>query len=371
MGFDINGSGFTQEFQQMISVDVGHPHIKVRNLRLVTANQIHGEMEIGPEAKTTFVYPSILIKGQPVFTAPEPFAVIRKGEVLTLFFISMEENGRAGRFRVLTNLDQDLFNQFQIIPSTTDLTIDQITPRPPYVVEGMLHIGPRLPPGDYGLTLKIGEKVVHERSGMIRIVRPNVGASGFIQGLIPVDPFHRPGDAIQFYMQGSGFIPENVYDLRGEVPGYDMGKASFTYLNATQMRVSVNSPANASAGSYGIKIANTQDAVLFEKKDIFQLVAANWIRGVQVSPPVKAGGKSVLRIIGRDFGQDLVKILRIDLDEPGITIQNLVWTDASTLTADIAVAATVRPGDYWLQLSANGKKIRPPLGSIIKVEPGN
>ena len=113
-GFDIDGSGFTSEFEKMIKVESGHEHVIVKNLHLVTANQIHGDMEIEPDAKTAFVYPRVLIQGLPVFSAPDPFAVVRKGEVLTVFFISMEENGRGGRFRVITNLDEELVKTFQI-----------------------------------------------------------------------------------------------------------------------------------------------------------------------------------------------------------------------------------------------------------------
>jgi hypothetical protein len=58
------------------------------------------------------------------------------------------------------------------------------------------------------------------------------------------------------------------------------------------------------------------------------------------------------------------------VDEPGITIGGLERLDAATLAATIHVGPSVAPGDYWLHLSANGQKISPPYGSIIKVEPG-
>src|SRR5579864_7250421 len=115
-GFDINGSGFTSEFEKMIKVESGHDHVRIRNFHLVTANQIHGDMDIGAQAKTGFVYPRVLIKGLPVFSAPDPFAIVRKGEVLTVFFVSMEDNGRGGHFRVITNLDEALAKTFRIDP---------------------------------------------------------------------------------------------------------------------------------------------------------------------------------------------------------------------------------------------------------------
>jgi len=368
LGFDIDGSGFTQEFEQMIKVDAGEAGIKVKNLRLVTANQIHGEMEISPEAATAFVFPRVLIKNLPVFSAPDPYAVIRKSDVLTILFISMEDNGHAGRFRILTNLDEDLFKQFHIVPSTGGLDISDITPRLPYAVEGKLRIGQRLPPGEYGLTIQIGAKTALRREGMIRIVKPNVGSTGFVQLVMAADPYHRPGDAIQLYIQGSGFIPENIQDLNGHVNEFDMGPASFTYINGGQMRLVFHAPANVPPGSYGLTIQNTQGQKLYEKTDVFKIVEPDWIAGVQVTPPVKAGGKSTLRLVGRDLSTELAQSLKIELDEPGISISSLKRQDGSTLTADITVSSPVASGDYWLHLSAHGKKITPPFGSIIKVE---
>jgi hypothetical protein len=99
-------------------------------------------------------------------------------------------------------------------------------------------------------------------------------------------------------------------------------------------------------------------------------VPGDWVAGVQVSPPVKAGGKSLLKILGRDFSDDFMANFSIAVDEPGITVSGLRRMDSSTLTADIAVGPAVAPGDYWLHLSARGQKITPPFGSIIKVESG-
>ena len=366
--FDIDGSGFTNEFERMIKVDTGEPGNHVRNLRLVTANQIHGEIVVDPDARTTFVFPRVLIHNLPVFSAQEPYAVIRKGEALTIIFISMEDNGRAGRFRVLTNLDDALFKQFHIVPSTGGLDISDITPRLPYAVEGTLRIGQRVPPGDYGLLIQVGDKTVLRRDGMIRIVRPNVGATGFIQAVIPSDTFHRPGDDIQLYVQGSGFIPANTQDLRAHIPEFDMGTGTFTYVNGGQMRLALMSPRNTPVGAYSVTIQSVQGQSLYEKKAVFQMVPENWIAGVQVAPPVKAGGQSTLHVLGRDLSPEFVQALKIDLDEAGIHLSPLTRVDDRTATATIRVDANVAPGDYWLHLSANGKKIAPPFGSIIKVD---
>lgn len=369
IGFDINGSGFTSEFQKMIKVESGQDGITIRDLKLVTANQIHGTMVVGKDAKTAFVYPRVLIKNLPVFSAPDPFAVVRKGEVLTIIFVSMENSGRAGRFRVITNLDEALAKDFKVEPSTEGLEISDLNPQLPYVMEGTLRIGQRMPPGDYGLVISIAGKPIFKREGMIKIVRPNVGQSGFVQGVMAADKFHRPGDRIELYVQGTGMSPQDLTVLDAKVDEFDMGKGSFTFISGIQMRLSFNIPPTAPVGSYGVSVLGMQAEVLVDKKDVFKVVEPNWIAGVQVTPAVKPGGRTLLRILGRDFTPEFAQALKIELDEPGIQLGTLERLDAVTLTAEISVDAKVAPGDYWLQLSANGKKIAPPYGSIIKVQP--
>jgi hypothetical protein len=128
------------------------------------------------------------------------------------------------------------------------------------------------------------------------------------------------------------------------------------------------SPTNTPPGSYGVQVMNKTGEMLYQKKDLFQIVAENWVAGVQVTPPVKAGGASTLKVLGRDFSNEFAAAFRIDVDEPGITIGPIQRLDASTMTATIHVSPGVAAGDYWLHLSANGQKITPPYGSIIKVE---
>ena len=369
-GFDINGSGFTSEFEKMIKVDSGHDHVRIKNLHLITTNQLHGDMEVGVEAKTGFVYPRVLIKGLPVFRAPDPFAVVRKGEVLTVFFISMEENGRGGKFRAITNLDDALAKSFRIEPSTAGIQVSDIQAQLPYVMEGRLQIGPGVLPGDHGLTILINGKEVYKRIGMIRIVRPNIGQSGFVQGLIAEEKYHRPGDVIQIYVQGTGISPQDTASLDAKVVEFDLGKSSFTYISPLQTRLTFNSPLNTPTGSYTVRVLSNSGQLLFEKKDLFKMVPPNWVAGVQVTPPVKSGSQSTLKVVGRDFSDDFAAAFRIDVDEPRISITNLRRADPSALVASIAVSTGVAPGDYWLHLSAQGQKIAPPFGSIIKVEAG-
>jgi hypothetical protein len=367
-GFDINGTGFTSEFQKMITVQSGVDHVRMKNLALVTANQIHGEIEVGAEAKTGFVFPRVLIKNLPVFSAPDPFAVVRKGEVLTVFFTSMQEDGRGGNFRVITNLDEDLASSFQIVPSTPGIHISDITSQLPYVMQGHMKISQGVPPGDHGLAISIKGKERFRRMGMIRIVRPTVGQMGFIQNLIVEDRYRRPGDVVQMYVQGTGLSIHDLPKLQGKVDGFDMGKGSFTYISPLQLRLTFQSPAATPIGSYGVNVLSDGGAVLFEKKNLFQIVPGNWVAGVQVSPPLKAGGKSQLKIVGRDFSEAFIQSFRIEMDEPGITLGPITRQSASAIIADISATAGTAPGDYWLHLSAQGKKIAPPFGSIIKIE---
>lgn len=367
-GFDINGSGFTAEFQKMIQVAVDNPGIKIKNLSLVTANQIHGEMEIGDSVKTDFVYPKVLIKGLPVFSAQEPFAVVRKGDVLTVFFTKMEENGRAGQFQVITNLDEELFKKFQITPSTPGLEISAIAPHLPYVVQGRLKIGPSVPQGQHGLAVMIGAREAYRRDGMISVVLPTPGLAGLVQAVLTPQPYFRPGDTVQLLLQGSGFAPQDVNALGARVDEFAMGKATFTYVAGVRIRLSFSAPAAAKPGNYAVTILGPKGQMLLQKQDAFSLVPDNWVAGIQPSAPVKTGQKTVLRILGRDMSADFVKNLLIDADEPGINVGSPQRVDASIVTAAIEVSSRVAPGDYWLHLSSKGRKIDPPYGSIIKIE---
>ncbi len=367
-GFDVNGSGFTSEFEKMIKLDAGENHIRIKNLHLITANQIHGDMEVGPDAKTGFVYPRVLIKNLAVFSAPDPFAVVRKDEVLTVFFVSMEENGRGGHFRVITNLNEASAKNFKIEPSTPGIIISQLESHLPYVMEGRLQIGAGVPAGEHGLSISINGKQAFKRMGMIRIVRPNIGTTGFIQGLTAEEKYHRPGDVLQIYVHGTGLSSHDSATLDAKVQGFDVGKASFTYISPLQLRLTFNSPTTIPVGTYGVQVNNPAGQTLFEKKDVFAIVPADWVAGVQVTPPVKAGGSGQLKVLGRDFSDGFIATFQISLDEPGITITGLKKIDASTLMAEISVSPTVAPGDYWLHLSAKGQKLSPPFGSIIKVE---
>ena len=98
-GFDINGSGFDESFYKTITIDADALDITVKNLRLITANQIHGQLEVGSEATTQYVHPLVLIHGVPVFRAPDPFGMVRPGEVLAIELTSIDETGQYGHFQ--------------------------------------------------------------------------------------------------------------------------------------------------------------------------------------------------------------------------------------------------------------------------------
>src|SRR4029077_3519435 len=178
------------------------------------------------------------------------------------------------------------------------------TPQLPFVMEGHLQITPGVPPGEHGLAISINGKEVFRRRGMIRVVRPNIGQMGFIQNLIAEEKYHRPNDSIQIYVQGTGFSAQDVATLDAKVEEFDVGKASFTYLSPLQLRLRFVAPPTMPVGSYGVRVANTTGQQLFEKKDLFTVVPANWVAGVQVTPPIHAGGQSTLRVRGRDFSDN-------------------------------------------------------------------
>lgn len=370
-GFDINGSGFTSEFEKMIRVEAGGLDIRVKNLRLVTANQIHGDMEVGPEATTEFVYPQVLIKNLPVFRAPDPFGVVRPGEVLHVYFTSMDESGRSGRFRVITNLDEAMAQRFHAEAGSPHLEISNIAPRLPFFMDGTLSLAPGIEKGTYGFTVHIGKREVYRNDKMVHIVHPNVGQTGFVQGITVDAPFHRPGDVVQLTLHGSGFSSQDAGSLHAHVNEFDMGATSFTFLSLGQMQFAFQIPPNAPLGTYGVTVQGQNQETLYEKKRVFQIVPPNWLGGVQVTPPVSPGQKSVLKVVGRDISPEFAKSIAIDLDEPGIHISSLLPMDPSTLAAEISVSTSVAVGDYLLHLSANGAPLKPQFGSLIKVVPPN
>src|SRR5438445_358513 len=147
--FDLIGSGFDEAFYKIIAVDPDALDVTVKNLRLVTPNQIHGQIEVGSEATTQYIHPLVIIRSLPVFRAPEPFGVVRPGEVLDIALTSIDETGQWGRFRVITNLDERLAQKFRLEPTNPLLEVSNIKTQLPFYVDGVVMIGQRLEHGQY------------------------------------------------------------------------------------------------------------------------------------------------------------------------------------------------------------------------------
>jgi len=189
-----------------------------------------------------------------------------------------------------------------------------------------------------------------------------------VQGISAADTYHRPGDEVQLYLHGSGLTPAYTNALSAKVNEYDMGPASFTFISASQMRFSFHVPSSAPIRPYGVTVSGQKNQNLYTKDEVFKLVPPNWIAGAQVAPPIKPGQRGILKILGRDLMPDFAQGLELSVDEPGIQLTNLRRLDNSMIVAEISVSSEVAPGDYWIHLTAQGKEIQPPYGSIIKVE---
>ena len=365
--FDINGSGFTKEFEKMIKVESGQPDAKVTNLSLVTPNQIHGNLVISEKSKTMVAFPNVLIQDKVVFQAPEPFAVIRPGEVLNLMFTEMGESGRSGRFRVFTNLTPEMFANFKISVSTPTIQVSDLNPTLPFIVDGTVVIGPAAG-GEYDILVTLSDKEIWSRKGIIRVVRPNVGQSGLIQKILTHDGFHRPGDTATFSLAGSGFQPNDVHLLKATVPGLENAVSSFTYATPGRLELALLVPSTAPVKVYGLKITAGAE-VLQDMPDAFRVVGENWSRLLKLNPPLLPGGQSTLTLVGRDLQAGLISKIKVELDEPDLVIGPFVLVNPNEAAAPISAGLNVKPGDYLLKMTSDGKPISPEFGSIIRVSP--
>ncbi len=363
--FDINGSGFTEAFQKMITVQSGRADVAVKDLTLVTPNQIHGRLVTDPASKTDFSFPTVSIAGKTVFQAPEPFAVIRPAEVLNLVFTEMGESGRTGRFRVFTNLTQDMFTRFSVIPATSTIQIASLSPTLPFIVDGSVLIGPAVT-GDYGVQIQLAGKTIWQRDGIIRIVRPNLGQSGLVQHLQAEDGFHRPGDTARFLVQGSGFRFEDAAALVADVKTIEGESATFLYLAPGRLGLDIKLPDNAPEGKHGL-VVRAGDAVLLDVPNAFVVVPKNWMRDMRPQPPVKPGTASQLVLSGRALEKDFVEGITTEVDEPGLIVGPFTWIDERRAVADIEAKPGVKPGDYEIRMKSAGKAVVPQAGDIVNV----
>lgn len=365
--FDINGSGFTQAFRDMITAESGHPDVAVRDLTLITPNQIRGSLAVSKDAPSAAVYPRVLIGDKVVFRAPQPFYMIRPGEVLFLGIVSHGRFGRSGRLRTLTNLTPGMLETFRIVPSTPGITISDISPSPPFVVDATVNVG-AVQPGSYGLAVEIGGETVFDRPGIINIVGSDSDDVGIVQRVTPTDGFHRPGDVARFELQGSGFRPDGVARLNAFVPGLGAVPSTFSFVAPGRMELSLTVPLSAPTTVYALDVR--QGSTTLRRTDPgFFVVPENWIRQLRVEPALTPGATAALALDGRSLNAAFVRSLTVETATDALKIGPFKIETATRAVAPISAAAGLHPGDYWLKLRAGARPITPQFGSIIEVHP--
>ncbi|MFN0117684.1 MAG: hypothetical protein ACKVQC_05245 [Elusimicrobiota bacterium] len=364
--FDINGSGFTKEFEKMIQVKSGNNEIQVKSLALKTPNQISGVLHVSPHAATTVNFPQVLINDKVVFQAPDPYAVIRPGEVLNLIFTEMSEAGRSGRFRIFTNLDEKMFNDFTVEPSTPSIRVNSLVPIYPFVVDGDIDIG-GAPGGDYGIKVKMGAKTLWDRPGIIRVVKPNLGQSGLVQRIQSLERFYRPGEYGLFMLQGSGFQPDSMNQLKVLMDGITMQSSSFTYRSPGRIDFKFSIPKDAPARSYSLSVVLASET-LSSLGDAFVVVNPNWVRNLDISPSLKPEGQALLTLYGKDLSKEFIESIQCEVDDSQIIIGKFEYISPTQAKTTISAGAKVTPGDYWIKMKTKEGPLTPQFGSIIRVE---
>jgi hypothetical protein len=278
----------------------------------------------------------------------------------------MGDNGRTGKFRIFTNLTNESFQKLSVTVSTPAIRITDLNASLPFVVDGTINIGPAVG-GQYDLAVMLDKNIVWTRAGIIRVVRPNVGQSGLIQRVQPLDGFHRPGDKVGFAILGSGFQPSDVNALSLSVPSLVITNSTFSYVAPGHLEAQLELPWTAPVQSYELKI-NNGDEVLQDVPDAFRVVPRNWLRFVKVDPPLVPGGHSTLSLVGRDIDEKFVSQLKVSVDEPGLKIGAFKYSTVQAITAPISAGPDVKAGDYLLHLTgADGKPISPQYGNIIRI----
>jgi len=365
--FDINGSGFDPNFRRMITVDADALDVEIQNLELLTANQIRGLMVVGEAATTQYIRPLVRIRGLPVFRAPDPFGVVRHGEVLDIKLVSIDESGQWGQFSVITNLDRSLFSRFQVLPTTNRLEVSNVKPRLPFYVDGTLEITPGLASGSYGLKTLLNNRQIFVKEPVVDVVKPSVGKTGSIESAEAKEPASRPGDNILFAIKGSGFTSSQQPHLSAQVPGLPAaGPATFTYISQGKYDLALPIPTSTPVGLYGLTIQHKGKTV-YERKRAFVVVPSNWLSHVQLVSPIRPGQTGMVQIVGRDLTPEFMQSLTLRVDEPGLTLSPLQMQDNRILTAALTVASGVAPGDYIIHVVGPTKELKLPRGNIIKI----
>lgn len=367
-GFSIVGSGFDDAFYKIITVDVDALDITIRNLRLVTANQIQGQIVVGTEATTQYIRPMVIIRSLPVFRAPEPFGVVRSGEVLDIELTDVNETGQWGRFRVTTNLNEALYKRFRIEPTHPGLEISNVKPVYPFYVDGAVMIGQRLKQGQYGMLVTLGKREIYRKDPLVDVVKPTVGRTGSIERVEATEKARRPGDPVELHISGSGFLPTALGGLAIQVSPLDMGAATFTYVSAGRIQAMVRIPYNAPVGVYGVKVLN-QTKTLAEENSAFGVVPPNWLAAVKANGALIPGQNGQITVQGRDISYDFVGKVRLTTDTEGLKISNLRWVSQAAMQADLMLAPDLAPGDYLVHVWVDSKEVKLPRGAILKISP--
>ena len=128
-----------------------------------------------------------------------------RGEVLDIELTSIDETGQWGRFRVITNLDERLYQKFRLEPTNPLLEVSNIKARLPFYVDGVVMIGQGLKHGHYGLLASMGKREIFRQDPLVDVVKPTVGKTGSIEKVEAVEKAHRPGDNLQLMIEGKPY----------------------------------------------------------------------------------------------------------------------------------------------------------------------
>jgi hypothetical protein len=224
--------------------------------------------------------------------------------------------------------------------------------------------------GEYALRALLKDKILWNRDGIIRVMRPNVGQSGLVQRMQATEEFHRPGDQVTFALQGSGFRPTDVGLLKAVVNDMTIERSTFVYLAPGRLELNAWVPLNARPGVYGMTISQGENTLLSVPK-AFTVVGANWARGFRVDPALVPGGDARVVLMGRDLDAKFISKIKVEVDEPELVIGEFKWVSATEASASVKAGVNVKPGDYLLHLTVDGKPFTPQFGSIIQVSAKN
>jgi len=365
--FEINGLGFTDSFQRIIGVNPGGAEVAVKRLQYVTTNQITGTFTIGKNASTAVFFPEVTIQGKTVFRAPEPFAVIRPGEVLNLIFQEIGESGTSAWFRVFTNLNPELYGAMSVSFSTAAIHAKNLRPHLPFIVEGSIDTKDA-PDGSYDVFVKIHDRIVWARPDYIKVLHAGEKEAGLFEKIESTDGFYRPGDKVKFLIQGSGFREGDVRSFSAEIKGLGALPADFIYVSPGKMELEVDLSSTTAPGTYDLSILQEGRQIRLISQ-AFVVVPANWIREVTLGWDLMPGSQSVLDLTGRNFDKSFASRLKASSDDPQLSVGRFTWLSPEEMTATISAASGVRPGDYLLHFTVGSTEAEPQAGSLVHVAP--